>query len=321
VRPDHAAYRRPVLDHLGLVAGMFDALGRGDVLDRATQHHPARRDLSVGEAVNALVRKGLGGMNHARDRVPRCFQPQPTDRRMAPRRAPAQLTADALGRALATRSPSGVTARDRRRAATAAARLGRAPRVAPLERTSCPVAGRYHSAEAPEAPVVQMTRGDRREHRPDVNPGMGERIVAPQAGLPLLLNPLRGHSRAAQAGGEAVRTPVQPWHTPDGLTSLGADSALSREAHRHQLAPTHRTGITRVPATVNAAQRVLAHAAPPAWAALTAGERDRELTSPDGGIEPRGGLRSAESRRAQAHRAVDQPWRPPRDKALHALTP
>jgi hypothetical protein len=42
--PDQPPYRSQVLDHLGLGAGMFDALGLGDVLDQATQQNPAMRD-------------------------------------------------------------------------------------------------------------------------------------------------------------------------------------------------------------------------------------------------------------------------------------
>ena len=33
-------YRSPVLDHLGLVAGLFEALGIGEVVDQATQQNP-----------------------------------------------------------------------------------------------------------------------------------------------------------------------------------------------------------------------------------------------------------------------------------------
>ena len=57
--PDHPPYRSQVLDHLGLVAGMFDELGIGDVLDHATHQNPEMRDLTVGEAVNAMVLNGL----------------------------------------------------------------------------------------------------------------------------------------------------------------------------------------------------------------------------------------------------------------------
>lgn len=96
-------YRRQIFDHRGLVAGMVDARGMGDVRDHAPPHNPEMRDLTVGEAVNAMVLKGLGCLNQARDLVPRCFQHQPTARRMAPRVAPAQLHDEARGRAWATR--------------------------------------------------------------------------------------------------------------------------------------------------------------------------------------------------------------------------
>ena len=73
VRPDHPTYRSQVLDHLGLVAGMFDELGIGDVLDQATKHNPEMRDLTVGEAVKAMVLNGLGFINQALYLVPRFF--------------------------------------------------------------------------------------------------------------------------------------------------------------------------------------------------------------------------------------------------------
>jgi hypothetical protein len=49
--PNYPMYRSQVLDHLGLVAGMFDELGIGEVLDQATQQNPEMRDLTLGEAV------------------------------------------------------------------------------------------------------------------------------------------------------------------------------------------------------------------------------------------------------------------------------
>ncbi len=35
------SYRSQVIDHLGLVAGMFEELGIGEVIDKATQQGPA----------------------------------------------------------------------------------------------------------------------------------------------------------------------------------------------------------------------------------------------------------------------------------------
>jgi uncharacterized protein DUF4277 len=109
--PDQPTSRSQVLDHRGLVAGLFAALGMGDVLDQAPKQDPALRDLTVGEAVKARVLNGLGCINHALDLVPRLFQHNPTSRRIALRVAPAQRNDDALGRALETLYDSGVTER------------------------------------------------------------------------------------------------------------------------------------------------------------------------------------------------------------------
>ena len=161
--------RRHVWDPLGLVAGLCDALGRGDVMDRATHQHPAMRDLTVGAAVNAMGLNGRGGIHQARALVPRFFPHQPTSRLMAPRVAPAQRNDEALGRALDTLSADGVTALDRLMAATAAKRLGLTPASAPLDRTRCHVDGRDNSDEAPADTGVPIPQGDRRDPRPDLN--------------------------------------------------------------------------------------------------------------------------------------------------------
>jgi len=68
--PDHPTYRSQVLDHLGLIAGMFDELSIGDVLDQAIQQNPEMRDLTVGEAIKAMVLNGLGFINQALYLVP-----------------------------------------------------------------------------------------------------------------------------------------------------------------------------------------------------------------------------------------------------------
>jgi transposase len=117
-------YRSQTFDHLGLVAGMFDERGMGDVMDQATPQHPEMRDLTVGEAVNAMGLNGLGCINQTRSLVPRFFQNKPTARLMAPRVIPAQRNDDALGRALDTLDDDGVTELYRLMAATAAKRLG-----------------------------------------------------------------------------------------------------------------------------------------------------------------------------------------------------
>jgi hypothetical protein len=73
--------------------------------------------------------------------------------------APEQLHDDALGRALATLYAQGGTELYSLMAATAAERLGLAPRVGHLDRTRVHVDGRDYSDEEPGEQVVPSTRG------------------------------------------------------------------------------------------------------------------------------------------------------------------
>jgi transposase len=234
--------------------------------------------------------------------------------------APAQLHAAALGRALDTRYDDGVTERYRLIAATAATRLGLSPTSTPLDRTSFHVDGRDHRDEPPAEPVVHMTKGYRREHRPDLNHVMWELIVEHQAGMPALMKPLRGHSRAPQAVGHVMQAYIEPLQTTYGATDLVAESALYREDHRNQLAHTAIQWITRVPAPGRDAQVALAQADPLAMAALQEGDRAHELMSTDGGVAPRWLLIDSAPRRLQVQRTVDQPRRKQRDQEGKAFT-
>ncbi|HZC00045.1 MAG TPA: IS1634 family transposase, partial [Gammaproteobacteria bacterium] len=317
--PDQPPYRSQVLDHLGLVAGMFDELGIGDVLDQATHQNPEMRDLTVGEAVKAMVLNGLGFINQALYLVPRFFQNKPTSRLIAPRVTPAQLNDDALGRTLDTIYAAGVTPLYSLIAATAAERLGLAPRFAHLDSTSFHVDGRYNSDEEPEDKVVHITRGYSRDHRPDLNQVMLELIVEHQAGIPILMQPLSGNSSDAQDFGEVIGIHVRQLQTTYGLTYLVADSALYSEANLQKLAQTHMKWITRVPATVSAAQAILAQTAPQLLAPLKAGYRYHEFPSNYGGIEQRWVLIYSERRQAQARRTVDKQWRQQSDKETKAF--
>jgi hypothetical protein len=79
--------------------------------------------------------------------------------------------------------------------------------------------------------------------------------------------------------------------------------------------------ITRVPATVSAAQAVLAQTDPQSLASRTRGDRDHESPANAGGMEPRWVLIDSERRQAQARRTVDQQWRQHSAKATHACQP
>jgi transposase len=253
-------YRRQVLDHLGLVAGMSDERGIGAVIDQATQQDPETRMVTVGNAVKAMLLNGLGFVNQQLDLVPLFFQRKPTHRLIAPGIEAQHLNDDTLGRALDTLYDYGVTDLYSLVAVTAAQRLRLTPRFAPLDRTSFHVDGRYNSAEEPDARVIHITQGDSRDHRPDLNQVVLDLIVEHQAGIPLLMQPLSGNTSGANDFGDVVTAHIIQLHTTYGTSYLVADSALYSEGNLHKLAHTGSRWITRVPATLTEAQNALLQA-------------------------------------------------------------
>ena len=301
-------YRTEILDHLGLVAGMYDELGIGDVLDRTTQHTPETRFVTVGNAVKAMVLNGLGFVHQQLYLVPMFFQNKPTQRLVAPGIEAKHLHDDTLGRALDTLYAAGVTELYSLIAVTAAQRLGLTPTFAHLDSTSFHVDGRDNSGGEPDAQVIQLTRGYSRDHRPDLNQVMLDLIVEHQAGIPVLMKPLSGHTSDRRDFGQVVTAHVQQLQATYGTTYLVADSALYSAENLQKLADTGTTWITRVPATLTEAQHALEQASPEAMIPLKEGYRYHVRASTYGGVAQRWVLISSEHRRAQARRTVDKHW-------------
>jgi transposase len=301
-------YSSEVLDHLGLVAGMFEELSIGNVIDHATQQSPETRFVTVGSAVKAMVLNGLGFVNQQLYLVPMFFQHKPTQRLVAPGIAATHLNDDALGRALDTLYAYGVTELYSLIAATAAERLGLAPRFAHLDSTSFHLDGRYNSEEDPDEQVIHITRGYSRDHRPDLNQVMLELIVEHRAGIPVLMKPLSGNSSDAKDFGEVISAHIDQLQTTYGTTYLVADSALYSADNLQKLAATRLKWLSRVPATLQEAQAALAQATPETMVPLMEGYRYQPLTADYGGVEQRWLLLYSEQRRAQAQRTVDKQW-------------
>jgi transposase len=229
------------------------------------------RIVTVGHAVKAMVLNGLGFVNQQLYLVPHFFQNKPLARLIAPGIQASQLNDDTLGRALDTLYAYGVAALYSLIAATAAQRLGLAPGFAHLDSTSFQVDGRYNSDEEPEESVIHITRGDSRDQRPELNQVMLDLGVEHHAGIPVLMQPLKGNSSDAHDFGHIITDPIAQLQITYGPTCLVADSALYRAENLQKLAETRTQWITRVPATFSEAQAVLAQADPHTMAPLTEG--------------------------------------------------
>ena len=226
IPPQPQPYRTQTLDHLGLVAGMFEELGIAEVIDQATKQDPEMRIVTAGQAVKAMVLNGLGFVNQQLYLVPHFFQNKPLSRLIAPGIQARHLNDDTLGRALDTLYAYGVTALFSLIAATAAKRLGLVPTFTHLDSTSFHVDGRYNSDEEPEEHVLHITRGYSRDQRPDLNQVMLDLIVEHQAGIPVMRKPLSGNSSDAHDFGQVLTDHIAQLQLTYGMTFLVADSAL-----------------------------------------------------------------------------------------------
>ena len=93
-------YKSETLEHLGLLAGMFDELGIGELIDTLVPQNLAQRRISVGRALKAMVLNGLGFAKRRLYLTSRFFQNKPTGRLLGEGTLPEHLNDDALGRAL-----------------------------------------------------------------------------------------------------------------------------------------------------------------------------------------------------------------------------
>ncbi len=93
-----AEYTTQRLDHLGIVAGICQEIGLAEPIDRIVGL--TERQVSVGEAVHAMVLNALGFTARPLSLTPEFFANKPLDRLLRPRLTAEMLNDDSLGRAL-----------------------------------------------------------------------------------------------------------------------------------------------------------------------------------------------------------------------------
>lgn len=251
-------YQSKVLDHLGLVAAMYDELEIGAQIDRLVPQDFARRGVTAGEAVKAMVLNGLGFVNQRLYLVPQFFESKPTERLVGPGILPEHLNDDTLGRALDALYRYGVTELFRDVAAHAAGKLQLRPRFAHLDATSFHLDGTYNSQEkAPEEGVIHIRPGYSRDHRPDLNQVVLEMIVEHKAGLPILMQPLSGNSSDQGDFPKLIEHHLAHLQQAHGFDYIVADAALFGADHIKSMDDRSVLFITRVPETVGEAQRLI----------------------------------------------------------------
>jgi transposase len=301
-------YKSETLEHLGLVAGMFDELGIGELVDELVPQDLEQRKISVGQALKAMVLNGLGFANRRLYLTTRFFQNKPTGRLLGEGIEPEHLNDDALGKALDDLYAYGVSELYMKIAARAAARLGIIPKVAHMDTTSFHVDGEYNSDEPPDedSKLIHITQGYSRDRRPDLNQVVLELITENQASLPMMMHPLSGNSSDKATFEHSVHTHIAHLQANHGLTLMVSDSAgytrASLEAYQQQ--GVH--WIMSVPGTLKEAKGHLAEAEPTTMHDLAEGYRYTPMRSHYAEVEQRWLVIYSEQARTRALKSVDK---------------
>jgi transposase len=312
-----------VLDHLGLVAGMFEELEIGDRIDEHIDQDLDEREVSVGQAVKAMVLNGFGFVQQRLYLTPQFFERVPTERLIGEGVQPEHLNHGVLGRALDDLFEYGVTELFRDLAAHAAEKLGLTSRFAHLDATSFSFHGDYDSEEGSEEGVIRIQQGYSRDRRPDLNQAVLDMIVERKAGLPVLMKPLSGNVSDSGSFPELIDRHVEHLQNVHGFDYVVADSSLYSADHVEKLTESGVKFVTRVPETISEAKTRIQEAEIESMEPLKEGYRAEECRSEYGDTEQRWLVvysEEAEERARESAREKVQKEHEEEAKALSKLT-
>ncbi len=186
-----AEYTTQRLDHLGIVAGICQEIGLAEQIDRIVG--PTERQVSVGEAVQAMVLNALGFTARPLYLTPEFFTNKPLDRLLRPGLTAEMLNDDSLGRALDILHEKGETEVFAQVASHALRVYGIEHRFVHLDTTSFSVEGEYDRPEEPG--IIRITYGYSRDHRPDLKQVIAALLTTYRSARGLDSGPGRQHQR------------------------------------------------------------------------------------------------------------------------------
>jgi transposase len=330
---------------LGIVAGVCREIGLAQWLDAQDEHTHER--VSVGTATVAMILNGLGFSNCRLYLVPQFFATKPVEHLLGPGIAAEDLSDDCLGRALDWLYAHDPTTLFAGIALRARARFGVSARQVHVDTTSFSVSGAYAPESAPEQPtaadgadtgegvegdldarVVAITYGYSRDRRADLKQWMLALATTREGDVPLFMRPLDGNSSdqvsllaAVEALADQLRAPDATDTSADAADPRAhpvfvADGGLYSEVAMARLNAAGIAWVSRVPATLTAAQTALDRRDAP-WQSAADGQTQwwgQELALPQGRerwvvVRTRAGERQARATLERQANKAHEGWR------------
>jgi transposase len=236
------------LDHLGIVAGMCQEIKLIERVDEKVKQ--TNRDVTVGQAVQAMVVNGLGFVGRPLYLTPEFFHNKPVDVLIGAGITADQLNEGSLGRALDHLYEAGVTEVFVYVAGHALREMGIATRFMHLDSTSFGLHGEYEFSAEDQAEMIEVTYGYSRDHRPDLKQVVLSLICTHQGAIPVWLEALSGNQADSTSFKQTVRTYIDQFGADGQMPYMVADTALYNAGTLEELGDEVKW-ITRVPASVS----------------------------------------------------------------------
>jgi len=241
------AYCTQRLDHLGIVAGICDEIGLVNIIDRLV---PApRRQVTIGQAVKAMIINALGFVSRPLYLTPEFFANKPVELLLGPGITAEMLNDDSLGRALDALFEAGLTENFAQVASHALRHYGIEHRFIHVDISSFHVHGAYEREEQPG--VIRIARGYSRDHRPDLKQVVAGLLTTYRSALPTWIQALDGNAADVKAVPELIKAYVQQFQEGEEPYFV-ADSALYAEENLQALSEIK--WVTRVPERIGLAR-------------------------------------------------------------------
>jgi len=212
------------LNHLGLVAGMYDELGIGKSIDALIPQDMNQRNLSIGQILKAMVLNGLGFSNRCLYLMPHFFDGKPVEHLLGKGVTASDLNDDVTGRMLDSIYEAGGSDLYRVIAKNALQELGLSCHMSHMDTTTFHTDGQYNHAD--EEGVIKITKGYSRDHRPELNQFGLKLIVEGQAGIPMMMEALSGNDNDKTRFRETIRDHIGQLQDDFSTQHLLGDSAL-----------------------------------------------------------------------------------------------
>ena len=241
-------YQSHNLDHLGLIAALYDELGIGSLIDSLIPQDLEQRYVSIGQAMKAMVINGLGFTQSPLYLTPHFFEDKPVERLIGANIKAEYLNDTTLGRAMDAIFEQGASELFGQISMKTVKILGLECLITHVDTSSFHTDGVHNSNDEAEEGVIHITKGYSRDHRPDLNQIGLQLICEHQAGIPLLMQPLNGNSIDKDSFNDLIKNHIGQLKTDVGLEYLIADSALYTAKNLKEMVDC--LWISRVPGTL-----------------------------------------------------------------------